>query len=133
MASGAATLNFGAFPGSSHATVDVTGQATILSTSLVEAWLFPAATADHSADEHIIETLKVIAGPPTAGVGFTIHGINTSQLSEPVANESLLGRFSGTGQAQGRGQGQPGESAAPVGGGRGTRLYGLWSVGWVWV
>lgn len=64
---GIATLDFGSFPGSSHAKVDVTGQAGILSGSLVEAWLKPAATADHSADEHLVDTIRVMASDIVAG------------------------------------------------------------------
>lgn len=71
-----ATLDFGTFPGKSDASVVITGQASILAGSLVEAWLLPAATADHSADEHLIETLDVFAGNIVAGTGFTIYGIN---------------------------------------------------------
>lgn len=75
-AQGTTTLDFGAFPGASDASVAVTGQASILSGSLVEAWLLPAATADHSADEHRVETLDVVAGLIVAGTGFTIYGMN---------------------------------------------------------
>lgn len=96
---GTASLNFGAFPGKSDAVVQV-AQTSILTASAVEAWIVPAATADHTADEHLAETLKVVAGNVTNGVGFSIFGINTSQLNEPNGN--------------------------------GTRLYGVWNVGWVW-
>ena len=74
-AQGTATLNFGAFPGDTSATVAVTGQAGILAGSLVEAWIFPAATADHTADEHTVETIRVFAANVVAGTGFTIYGI----------------------------------------------------------
>jgi hypothetical protein len=56
---GSATVNFGAFPGNSEATVDVTGQGGLIATSKIRAWILPIATADHSADEHIIESLDV--------------------------------------------------------------------------
>ena len=94
MATGNATLNFGAFPGSSDTSVAVTGQTGITTSSFVEAWLVPTATADHSADEHIVETIKVIAGNIVNGTGFTIYGVNTGDNS---------------------------------------RIYGSWSVSWVWV
>jgi hypothetical protein len=74
---GTATLDFGAFPGATDATVAVTGQAAILSGSLVECWLAIAASADHSADEHLVETIFVAAGNIVAGTGFTIYGITT--------------------------------------------------------
>jgi hypothetical protein len=81
-AQGTAVLDFGAFPGASDASVAVTGQAGIVAGSLVEAWLLPADTADHLADEHRAETLAVTAGNIIAGTGFTIYGVNTSQISE---------------------------------------------------
>lgn len=100
-ATGTTTLDFGAFPGKSDASVAVAGQAAIVAGSLVEAWVRPAATADHTLDEHLVETLNVVAGNIVAGTGFTIYGVNVNQLSEPD-------------------------------GGKGTRIYGLWSVAWVW-
>ena len=99
-AQGTASLDFGAFPGSSDTSVVITGQAAILSGSLAEAWIFPAVTADHTADEHLVEELKVMAGNVVAGVGFTIYG-----LHEPSVNSVD---------------------------GVGTRLYGIFNVGWVW-
>lgn len=74
--SGTALLDFGAAPGVSDTTFAVVGQAGILSGSLVEAWVLPAATADHTADEHWAEELMVFAGNITAGVGFTIYGVH---------------------------------------------------------
>jgi hypothetical protein len=107
---GTAILDFGAFPGASDASVVVTGQTGILSGSLVEAWIFPAATTDHLADEHMVETLMVMAGNVVAGVGFTIYGFNTNTLFENPA----------------MGGGKGGKA------GLGTMLYGKWNVGWVW-
>jgi hypothetical protein len=78
---GTALLDFGAFPGSSDASIAVAA-ASILSTSLAEAWIFPAATADHTADEHLVESLRVVAGNVSAGVGFTIYGLNSSQIND---------------------------------------------------
>jgi hypothetical protein len=81
-AQGTATLTFGAFPGASDASVAVTGQAGILSGSLVEAWVLPAATADHTADEHIVEELSVLAGNVVAGTGFTVYGVHRPSLGD---------------------------------------------------
>ena len=111
--SGVTTVNFGAFPGSSDASIAITGQPAILAGSLIEAWILPAVTADHSADEHIFDTLGVVAGNISAGVGFTIYGVNTSTLNEPLTQADRSG-------------------SAPSVGGQGTRLYGQFSVGWVW-
>lgn len=125
---GTATLDFGAFPGGSDASVEVTGQASISSTSLVEAWIFPAATADHSADEHLLETLKVMAGNIVAGTGFTIYGVNTSQQNEPL-EPGGAGRAA---TAVVGAQGVHGWGGLGGRGGQGTRIYGTWNVGWVW-
>lgn len=77
-ASGTAVLDFGAFPGSSDASVVVAGQANILSSSIPEAYIVPSPTADHSADEHRVEELSVVAGNVVAGTGFTIYGKSTA-------------------------------------------------------
>ena len=72
MAQGTTTVNFGAFPGAATASVAVTGQASMLSGSLVEAWVFPVVTADHSADEHLTDAPIVMAGGVVAATGFTV-------------------------------------------------------------
>lgn len=129
-AQGTATLDFGAFPGKSDASVAVTGQAAILSNSLVEAWLFPAATTDHSADEHLVEKLRVIAGAPTAGVGFTIYGFNTNEISEPLAPPGVGRAHKAHATAANNTKG-PGDQTPSVGGKR-PMIYGQWTVAWVW-
>jgi hypothetical protein len=119
-AQGTATLDFGAFPGASDASVAVTGQTGILSGSLIEAWLVPADTTDHLADEHRVETLEVMAGSIIAGTGFTIYGTNTCEVNEPVAVPQGVGRqFSQ-------------DATQPDLGGKSSRIYGKWNVGWVW-
>jgi hypothetical protein len=127
---GTATLDFGAFPGASDASVFVAAP-TITGASLVEAWIFPAATPDHSADEHLVETLRVMAGNVQAGVGFTIYGFNTSQLNEPLKEfgQGRNHRSIGT-AAQSTGYGA--NTHVPSVGGQGTRLYGKFNVAWVW-
>jgi adenosine/AMP kinase len=132
MATGTATLDFGAFPGGSDASVAVTGQTGIAAGSFVEAWLSPAATADHTADEHLVETIKVVAGNISAGVGFTIYGINTSQLNEPVElHGNVTSIYSSSATAIGVKVSQTGNTEYR--GGKGTRIYGTWNVSWVWV
>jgi hypothetical protein len=123
-AQGTATIDFGAFPGGSDASVTVTGQAGITGTSLVEAWLFPAATADHTADEHVVESIKVVAGNISAGTGFTIYAVNTSTLNEPLETPGVSRFRSVAGTVYG--------DTDPSVGGIGTRIYGTWSIGWVW-
>jgi hypothetical protein len=110
-ASGTTTINFGSAPGGFEASVAVTGQGSIASGSLVEAWVFPVATADHSVDEHLIDPPRVIAGPATATVGFTIYGYARDAGALPV-------------NADGR-QGIKAQDQQP-------RLYGLYTIAWVW-
>ena len=73
MATGTATIDFGAFPGAADTSLAITGQAAIASGSLVEAWIRPVASADHSADEHMVEPMNVFAGSIVAATGFTIY------------------------------------------------------------
>lgn len=76
-AQGQASLDFGAFPGSQEAFVDVTGQAGFVSTSAVEAFVLPKATADHSADEHRHEEIQV-HGVYQADGTIRVYGRNTA-------------------------------------------------------
>lgn len=69
-AAGKTVIDFGT--GDSIATKVITGQASILAGSIVQAWLLPMATIDHSIDEHLIEEMDVFAGDIVAGTGFTI-------------------------------------------------------------
>lgn len=125
MATGTATLDFGAFPGKSDASVAVTGQAAIVAGSLVEAWIRPVATADHTADEHMLETIKVVAADIVAATGFTIYGFNTSQINEPVLPQLFNPRIGPVATRS--------DLGAVSGGGIGTRIYGQWTVAWAWV
>ena len=100
MPSGRTTVDFGAFPGSSHVTVAV-AEAGVVAGSEIEAWLEPEATADHSEDEHLVESIKVMAMAKNVGVGFTIHAWNPSDFFDRSGPDPI-----------------------------GTRLYGQWTVGW---
>jgi hypothetical protein len=83
-ATGTATLNFGAHPGSNEASVAVTGQTGILATSKADAFVMADDTSsDHTADDHrYFEVLASLScGTPTAGVGFTIHARSLEKLS----------------------------------------------------
>jgi hypothetical protein len=113
-AQGTTTIDFGAFPGSTDASVAVTGQAAIVGTSQVEAYLYPLATADHSADEHVVEMIDVMADASTiiAGTGFTIRA---KVRDNP-----------GTGQNYDEKKPQTFNRKD------GLRLYGVYSVAWVW-
>jgi hypothetical protein len=135
-AQGTVQIDFGAFPGKSDAEYYVTGQAGITALSLVEAWIFPADTISHSADEHFVETIQVTAYNIIPTVGFRIYARNTNTLLEPLervrgrgpqsappvsANPTIAGQLQ---SAQGL--------QTPTKGGRGTRLYGQFTVAWVW-
>lgn len=129
MATGTVLLDFGAFPGNSDASVVIGGQALILAGSLVEAWIFPIATADHTADEQMLETLRVFAGNIVAGTSFTIYGFNTSGINEPLIPTRGRGN-SGNAQAL-AGQAMTGIGfQMPTRGGKGTRLYGTFNIAW---
>ena len=123
-AAGTTTIDFGAFPGGSDATATVTGQAGILAGSVVQAWLVAQPTADHTADEHRVETISVTCGNIVAGTGFTIYAQNTSQINEPLTMSSPA-RFR---TAAATVYGYQERST----GGRGTRIYGTWTVHWRW-
>lgn len=122
-ATGIATLDFGAFPGKSDASVAVTGQGSIVAGSLVEAWIRPDATADHTADEHMLETLKVFAANIVAATGFTIYGFNTSELNSELVpgGAGVIPSLVGT----------PEDGSDRIGG-VGTRLWGTWTIAWAW-
>lgn len=77
---GTAIIDFGAFPGTTQASVAVTGQSSILNTSLPQAFIKLTISPDHSADEHMIEGLKITTGNVVAGTGFTIY----AELYQPV-------------------------------------------------
>lgn len=130
-AQGTATVDFGAFPGSAHASVAITGQASILAGSLVEAWILPAATADHSSDEHLVEKIRVVAGDIIAGTGFTIHAVSTNELSEPLMPPGV-GRKHVTNASAGQNTYSPGDTIGRSVGGKMPMVYGQWSVAWVW-
>jgi hypothetical protein len=128
---GTAELDFGAFPGASDASLAVTGQTGIVSGSIVQAWLRPVATADHTADEHLVETLRIEAGNIVAGTGFTIYGFNNNQLAEPgVERHNGRSVFFLTATTVNMRLVQSGRVADS--GGKATRLYGKWTIAWRW-
>lgn len=114
MATGTAILDFGSFPGKLDTSVAVTGQGSILTTSLVEAWIRPqVATTVHSVDEHImaVSMLQVVAGNITAGTGFTIYGV-------------VVDATPGYGGVDGMFRNLPRKTG---------KLWGTFNVAWAWV
>lgn len=72
-ATGNATVDFGAAPGSTVATVTVTGQTSIVAGSDIEVWIQGTdTTADHNAAEHQLIPFVCRVTSVTAGTGFTI-------------------------------------------------------------
>lgn len=132
---GTATIDFGAFPGSSDASVVITGQPLIAANSVVQAWIRPEATADHTDTEHMVETIQVFAGSIVAGTGFTIYAFNYSQVNEPVIppNVSEATYFlNGPNNMVIKNITFGKEGQKNYGGGIGTRIYGQWKVAWRW-
>lgn len=80
---GTAIVDFGT-GGAVEARV-VVAQPSILSTSVALADVQVRASADHTADEHLIEEMYVRAGSIVQGVGFTIYARSR--------NRRLFGKF----------------------------------------
>lgn len=121
---GVTTIDFGAFPGGSDAQVTVSGQTGIVAGSVLQAWIVAQPTADHTADEHRVETISVTCGNIVANTSFDIYAQNTSQLNEPVV-EAGVSTFRSAATTF---YGDAGRSV----GGQGTRIYGQWTVHWRW-
>lgn len=109
---GTAIVDFGPFPGQSDTSVLVLDP-NIIAGSLVEAWILPTTTADHSPDEHVVETFAVFADQSSIvpNTSFVIKAVNTSQLDDALV---------------------PSEDPGSRIGGEGTKIYGKFQVGWVW-
>lgn len=67
---GTATINFGSKATDTSVFVSAP---SITGSQLVEAWVFPTATATNTVDNHWVETINVVAGNIVAGSGFTIY------------------------------------------------------------
>ena len=80
---GTATLDFGAFPGSNEAFVDVTGQTDIGASNVVTAFVGADDTSGtHTASDHRYFAMlaELTCGNPTAGTGFTIYARSSEKL-----------------------------------------------------
>ena len=84
-ATGTATIDFGAAPGTNVTSLVVTGQAAILAGSLVEAFMMADTTVSgavgHNAEEHKLVPIKLTCGSIVAGTGFTIFAETEWRLS----------------------------------------------------
>jgi len=80
---GTATVDFGSM---ATDTSVVVAAPSVAGSSLVEAWIFPATTASNTVDNHWVEELSVVAGPPVNGVGFTIYAKVSTGFGHGVYN-----------------------------------------------
>ncbi len=103
---GSVQIDFGAFPGTTDTTLAV-AVTQISSGSVVECFIMPAATTDHSVDEHWLDPPEVFAGSVNAGVGFTIY----------AKTRDLWGGVTGM---------------MPTPGDLDNLVYGKWQLGWRW-
>ena len=79
---GTAVLDFGPAPGSSYATVVVSGQTGLTPTTHVEAWFQGDSTATHNDFEHLIAPITVRAGEiDSPADSFTLHATTTHRLT----------------------------------------------------
>ncbi len=81
-AQGTAILDFGSFPGSNVATVD-TAAAGVVAASAVEAWIRPAASADHTVEDHLAAAMKIV-GAYLSDNNIRITGLNTNDVIPPL-------------------------------------------------
>jgi len=107
-ANGQTTVNFGAFPGTSEASVDVAGQTGLVVTSEVEGWVLPVDTATHTADENKIERIRVIGFWFVNDTLRLVAYDNASPAWKDVNYDTK----------------NPGAQA--------QRLYGEYNLGWAW-
>ena len=79
---GTAVIDFGSFPGSNQASVNITGQGSILSSNVANAKIRQEATLDHTINDHNYIALftNITCSQPSDGVGFTINVTSEYQL-----------------------------------------------------
>lgn len=103
--SGQTTIDFGAFPGTPETQAVVTAQDVSDPNAVLDVWILPLATTDHTADEHMADPPRVTAVNTTPGTSFTIYGFpsgrdlpvppgtpfgNTANSQMPVAQTQLM-------------------------------------------
>lgn len=93
MAFGITEIDFGAYPGATDVTLDITGQAGLVATSNVEAYLQPRTTVDHSVDEHLVEEIDVKGRYVVDGT-LRIHARWNGTGERPNGGDMLYGKWS---------------------------------------
>ena len=111
--SGVAVLDFGSFPGSPSATATVVAGAAADPNAVIDAWVTPQATADHSADEH--------AGDPPMVVAAVVSGGNIVISGYPSGRDLAVPPGTPFGRAT--------TSQMPIGRQQ-VMPYGKWSIAW---
>lgn len=87
--SGHSVVDFGAHPGAAEVYAKIHGQRGISQSSVVQAWIAPGQTADHSPDEHSVEAIDVRAQDAVNDVGFTVRVFSTD--GSPLYGEWRIG------------------------------------------
>jgi hypothetical protein len=114
-AQGTATLDFGVFPGSAVTSVDAVATG-VVSTSAIEAWIRPEATADHTDADHVVAPMQVV-GTFLSNDNIRIWGINTNDVLPPAESLISLGQNSKTAPSD--------RQPSPM-------FVGQFKVNWVW-
>ncbi len=65
----------------------------VLAGSIVLAWLYPKATDDHPADDALVARIRIVAGEPTAGVGFTVYAFDDTDPVPGITHPTLTGQW----------------------------------------
>lgn len=75
---GTATLNFGTMP-TEEASIAVTGQTGIQTSSVVRVWLQDDTTAGNTATDHLFaaQTVQLAFETPVLNTGFIVHALST--------------------------------------------------------
>ena len=87
--SGIGTIDFGD-SGSEMASVVITGQATILTTSKIFVCIRAEATSNNSYECAIIEDIRLIPGYIIMGTSFTVFGICKTGIAQGKYNFSWM-------------------------------------------
>lgn len=85
---GTAVLDFGAAPPTDYASVTVTGQTGILTTSKAEAFFMGSTTSDSTEEDHLLANvnIRLACTIPTLATGFVIHAFVETGLTKGTYN-----------------------------------------------
>lgn len=110
---GTSLIDFGAFPGTNFASVTVAAADIAVPAAVIDAWVTPIATVDHSADEHLMDPPLVVSAV-ISGSNIVITGVPSGR-DLPVPPGTPFGNTANSQQPTGNRQFTP---------------YGKWSVSW---